>query len=277
LSGGAKVVTKMKQRQPNRYSAIIEQIFRKHYSPDTSEFTFHRSEIEKVAKELSIVLPKNLGDVLYSFRYRTLLPKAVLSAAGKGKTWLILPAGRALYRFSLIEDRSISPNRSLSETKVPDATPGIISKYSLSDEQALLAKVRYNRLIDIFTGVACYSLQSHLRTTVPDMGQVETDEIYVGIDKRGVQYVFPVQAKGGRDHLDFVQISQDFGVGESKFPSLVCRPIGTQFTRDDAIVLFEFERTGSIISVVSEKHYRLVHPDEITPSELIMYRNRTGD
>lgn len=65
----------------------------------------------------------------------------------------------------------------LAETKIPDSTPGIIAKYALNDEQALLAKVRYNRLIDIFTGVACYSLQSHLRTTVPKIGQVETDEI----------------------------------------------------------------------------------------------------
>lgn len=29
--------------------------------------------------------------------------------------------------------------------KVPDSTPGLIVKYALSDEQALLAKARYNR------------------------------------------------------------------------------------------------------------------------------------
>jgi len=43
-------------------------------------------------------------------------------------------------------------------TKVPDSSPGIVAKYALSDEQALLAKVRYNRLVDIFSGVTCYSL-----------------------------------------------------------------------------------------------------------------------
>jgi hypothetical protein len=73
----------------------------------------------------------------------------------------------------------------MAETKVPDSTPGVIAMYALSDEQALLAKLRYNRLIDIFTGVACYSLQSHLRTSVRTLGQVETDEIYIGLDKRG--------------------------------------------------------------------------------------------
>ena len=46
----------------------------------------------------------------------------------------------------------------------PDSTPGVIS-YALSDEQSLLATVRYNRLIDVFTGLTCYSLQNHLRTS----------------------------------------------------------------------------------------------------------------
>ena len=69
----------------------------------------------------------------------------------------------------------------------------------MSDEQALLAKVRYNRLIDVFLGVAAYSLQNHLRTTVSDVGQLEIDEIYVGVDRQGRQYVMPVQAKGGSD------------------------------------------------------------------------------
>ncbi len=41
--------------------------------------------------------------------------------------------------------------------KVPDATPGLVTKYALDDEQGLLARLRYNRLIDIFTGLVCYS------------------------------------------------------------------------------------------------------------------------
>nr|VFK40547.1 MAG: hypothetical protein BECKSD772F_GA0070984_106215 [Candidatus Kentron sp. SD]VFK46059.1 MAG: hypothetical protein BECKSD772E_GA0070983_106614 [Candidatus Kentron sp. SD]VFK79237.1 MAG: hypothetical protein BECKSD772D_GA0070982_104117 [Candidatus Kentron sp. SD] len=58
-------------------------------------------------------------------------------------------------------------------------------------------------------GLATYSLQNHLRTTVRDIGQVEIDEICVGIDKRGAQFVLPVQAKGGADQLSVVQAKQD--------------------------------------------------------------------
>ena len=72
-------------------------------------------------------------------------------------------------------------------------------------------------------GITCYSLQNHLRTSVPDIGQVETDELYVGVDARGCQYVIPVQAKGGSDTLNIVQIEQDMALCESRFPALVCR------------------------------------------------------
>ncbi|MHB9130061.1 MAG: hypothetical protein ACYDBB_03095 [Armatimonadota bacterium] len=144
----------------------------------------------------------------------------------------------------------------------------------LSDEQALLAKLRYNRLLDIFTGITCYSLQNHLRTTVPALGQVETDEIYIGVDKKGIQYAIPVQAKGGRDKMGVVQIEQDWALCTAKFPSLVCRPIGAQFMADNVIALFEFELGEQGISLVSERHYRLVPQEQITPDDLQAYRNR---
>ena len=260
---------------PNRYSQIIERIFFDYYSEGSQEIQFGRGDIERVAQELGIALPKNLGDIIYSFRYRTNLPESVRVKAPQGAVWIIRPAGRGLYKFVAIPDRPLMPQELLALTKIPDATPGIVAKYSLNDEQALLAKVRYNRLIDIFTGVTCYSLQNHLRTSVSELGQVETDEIHVGIDRRGVQYVFPIQAKGGGDKLNIVQIEQDFAVCAQKFPQLICRAIAAQFMTEGIIALFSFEISESGIALVDEKHYQLVLPDEITSEELKLYQQRT--
>jgi hypothetical protein len=162
----------------------------------------------------------------------------------------------------------------MCETKVPDSTPGIVARYALSDEQGLLARLRYNRLIDIFTGVTCYSLQNHLRTTVPTMGQVETDELYVGVDRRGAHYVFPVQAKGSQDRLSIVQIEQDYALCIYKFPSLICRPIAAQFMEGDLIALFAFEQDEKGLVISCEKHYRLVPPEEVTGTDLEAYQAR---
>ncbi len=261
----------------NRYEQIIEAIFFSHYSKHVAEFEFERKEIEKHAARLRVQLPKNLGDLVYSFRYRTALPEKITACAPQGKQWIIQPAGRSRYRFVLTAVPQIVPNPMLAETKIPDSTPGVISMYALNDEQALLAKLRYNRLIDVFSRVACYSLQNHLRTFIPDVGQVETDEIYVGVDRRGAHFVFPVQAKGGKDKLNVVQVEQDIAVCGHKFPSLVCRPIGAQFMTGSVIALFEFEQSEDTVTIVSEKHYRLVPPKELTHHDLERYKAMRPD
>ena len=134
--------------------------------------------------------------------------------------------------------------------------------------------VRYNRLIDVFTGLTCYSMQNHLRTKILENVQIETDELYIGIDKRGAHYVLPVQAKGSGEHIGSVQIRQDFDLCADKFPNAMCRSIGAQFMQDDVIVLFEFELAAPDIKIVAEKHYRLVSNTDLTEEELEQYGKR---
>ncbi len=67
-----------------RYDAIIVEIFQRHYQEGLNSFEFSRSEFAEVATDLGIVLPKNLGDVLYSFRFRKDLPSAILTTAYLG-------------------------------------------------------------------------------------------------------------------------------------------------------------------------------------------------
>ncbi len=214
--------------KPNRYSQIVEHVFLQRYQEGARVVEFTRDDLIQAAQALGIQVPKNIGDILYSFRYRGALPVAIQAKAPQGEVWVIRSVGRSLYQFVAMAPISLTPNPHLIEIKVPDATPSIVAKYTQSDEQALLAKLRYNRLLDIFTGITCYSLQSHLRTTVPGVGRIETDEVYVGINKQGVQFVLPVQAKGHADTLHIIQIEQDFALCEERFPDLICRPIAAQ-------------------------------------------------
>ena len=261
----------------NRYAQIIERVFFSHYRKGQMEFTFSRDELLRAAEEASIQRPKNIGDLVYSFRYRDELPDLIKEKAPEGLSWIIRPAGKSLYSFVAVSQPLIEPNPSLVKTKVPDSTPGIISMYALNDEQALLAKLRYNRFVDIFTGITCYSLQNHLRTFVKDVGQIETDEIYVGIDKRGAHFVFPIQAKGAKDRINIVQIEQDIAMCAQKFPALVCRPIAAQFMHSNIIALFELEQIEHELQITSEKHYLLVDPSELTSEELKQYSIRSFD
>lgn len=264
----------MAKKKASRYVQIIESIFFRHHEDGAREIFFERTEIVEEAARLKIDLPKNLGDIIYSFRYRGALPQSILDTAPAGEFWIIRPAGNARYCFALSNRPVILPNPLLAETKIPDSTPGLIEMYALSDEQALLAKLRYNRLLDTFTGLTCYSLQNHLRTKVKNVGQVEVDEIYVGLDRKGSHYVLPVQAKGGNDQINIVQIEQDMAMCAEKFPALQCRPIAGQFMTGDVIALFEFEPSGGEVAILQEKHYRLVPADQIDPEEIKQYQAR---
>ena len=145
----------------------------------------------------------------------------------------------------------------------------------MSDEQALLAKVRYNRLVDVFLGITAFSLQNHLRTTVKNVGQIEIDEIYVGLDRHGRQFVVPVQAKGGTDKHGVVQTQQDILCCAEKFPNLICRAVSAQFMTEERIALFELTVKSGDIKIVDERHYQLVAASSISADDLRQYANRT--
>jgi len=259
--------------QWNSYQSIIIDIFKRHHKKG-KDFEFERSEIGEAADRLGIERPKNLGDVVYTFRYRRPLPQPILDTQPKDRHWLILGAGDARYRFRLSKLSQIVPTKGLLIRKIPDATPEIISQYALGDEQALLAKIRYNRLIDIFLGVAAYSLQNHLRTKVLNYGQIEIDELYVGIDGKGSQYIVPVQAKGGKDSLGVIQTIQDtiYCHAEERYKNCLVRPVSAQFMEDDTIAMFELHFDGNEVSIVRERHYQLVEAENISKSDLSAYR-----
>lgn len=261
------------KRKPD-YEAIIEKIFADNYVAGADEFTFVREEIATAAAALGLKRPDNLGDVIYTYRYRKKLPQPILDKQKPGKYWLILGDGDARYRFRLSNLAYIEPTPGLLVRKIPDATPEIISRYAFNDEQALLAKIRYNRLIDTFLGVTAYSLQNHLRTKIENYGQIEIDELYVGVDARAAQFVIPVQAKGGDDILGVIQTIQDtiFCQREPRYAHSIARPVSAQFMADDVIALFELTFDGDDVSIVQERHYRLVESKSIDAKDLAIYR-----
>jgi hypothetical protein len=131
---------------------------------------------------------------------------------------------------------------------------------------------RLSDITGIFLGLTTYSLQNHLRTTVKGIGQIEIDELYIGIDKRGCHYVIPVQAKSGKDQIGVVQTTQDIRYAEQKFPGMQCRAIAAQFTKDGVIALFELMLHDQTVKIVEERHYQLVPADKLDSDAIRKYR-----
>jgi hypothetical protein len=258
-----------------RYDAVVSELFRRHFKSGSKSFDFERIELDEIIRKLNLVSIKNIGDIIYTYRFRREFPISIRKTERSGLEWAIKLAGRGRYKFRLGSPSRIIPRSDMAAIKVPDSTPEIISKYAQSDEQALLARVRYNRLIDIFLGIATYSLQNHLRTTVKDLGQIEIDELYVGLSRNGQQYTIPVQAKGNSDKLSSAQAEQDYLWCRERYPVLTCRPISAQFMPDRTIALFELSvDKDNEVHVVEERHYRLVPRDQISDEDLQKYSSR---
>ncbi|MGX5691746.1 endonuclease [Dermacoccus abyssi] len=262
-----------KSKEPNKYEQILCWVFDKHHSAGAKKIPWDREVLNDAADALKLPRVKNLGDIPYTYRFRRDMPAAINATAPSGTEWIIRGAGIGKYRFDLIPQQvPIVPNPLLAVTKIPDATPEIIAASALGDEQALLAKVRYNRLIDIFLGVTAYSLQNHLRTTTAEIGQVEVDEIYVAVDRYGRQFVLPVQAKGGNDRLGITQVEQDMAAAAEKWPEMICRNVSVQFARGGLIALFDLTVQDDRVVIRREAHYKLVPSSDISHQDLASYQ-----
>lgn len=248
----------------SKYSRIMEDIFVSSYKKGMTAVPFTRDQLVASADKLGISMPKNLGDVIYSFRYRKTLPDAIARTAPKGMCWIIRGTGSASYCFELKKESNIIPNPNLEVIPIPDNTPEVITMYQLSDEQSLLCKIRYNRLLDIFLGMATYSMQNHLRTQVKGVGQIEVDEIYIGVNKKGQHFIIPVEAKIGNDKVGVVQTMQDIQCCKEKFPDLICIPIAVHnMDGNNKLCIFRLTIDDGDVKIAEEKHYELVYASDI--------------
>ena len=264
----------MENKKKSKYSSIMEALFLEGYTPGAVSVAFTRDHLIKCANNLGISIPKNLGDVIYSFRYRSSLPESIQKTAPEGMEWIIVGTGSANYEFRLCNKSNILPNPNLENIPIPNNTPEIISMYQLSDEQSLLCKIRYNRMLDIFLGIATYSMQNHLRTQVPGIGQIEIDELYVGVNKQGQHFVMPVEAKVGNDMVGVVQLMQDIKYCEMRFPDLICVPVAVhKMESENDLCMFRLKLEGDSVKIVDEKHYKLLPAGEVERS-VIAERNR---
>lgn len=257
-----------------KYDKVIERVFFNNYVEGEKVVAFDRDELAIACDDLNIPRIKNLGDVPYSYRFRKELPLSIMEKALPGCEWIIVGTGTGKYEFCSASPGKIEPSQNRIRVKIPDATPEIVKKYAPgTDEQALLTKVRYNRLIDMFSGLTCYSIQNHLRTSLPNVGQIEIDEVYLGVNKRGAHFVIPCQAKSPGDRFGIVQVMQDIEFCKKNYPNAICKPIALQFLSENDVAILELavekDREVFRLSVVDERHYTLVTKDEVCDADIL--------
>ncbi len=260
------------------YVQIIRELFRKYHRGSRRSFEFDRADITAAASALGLRVPKNLGDNIYAIRHgREELPVDLKALAPKSKSWLLLPNGRGKYRFQAAARTFLAPDESLEATLIPDATPQILNRYVQGDEQAVLARILYSRLIDIFLGVAAYRMQSHLRTTIREFkdSQIEIDEVYLGTEQSGAHFIIPVQAKGlaPKERISCVQLICDYHWCSESYPNAVPRILAAKIIRKETIKQEQDLITIALIEARIDEHYNVTKARErhfkLVPSSLL--------
>lgn len=251
---------------PNR-DLVIERVFKKNYQPGASEVLFTvddiREAVAAVTKEKPDYKEGNIFDVKYQFvSGRRPLPASI----DQFGPWMIAGRGKAKYAFVKLAERpEVQVQQDLEVILLPDSTPEIVIEYAGSDEQGILAKLRYNRLLDIFLQITCYHLQNHWKTTIKNKGQCEIDDLYVGLNTTGKQFVVPVEAKSYGDHLNKTQIVQMIDFASARYSKLILRPVGVQEMKDGSLVFVEFTPADhpNDVKIRDSRRYKLVPMAEV--------------
>jgi hypothetical protein len=231
------------------YVPVILKLFRDRWRPGASTIVFSlddvRTAVEAVRAESDTpdrISSRNPADVVYRMRSRTKLPAEILD-----KGFHVLRAvGRGRYQFEKASSGIIEvPIKELTPTI--DQTPMPVRRLlpetmAEMDEQALLSVVSYCCLLDHFTGMKIYRLRSHVRKSVPGIGQAELDAIDVGIASGDddVPVIFPIEAKAVSDELNRVQVYNMIQYAAHYYPGLKVRPLAMKVDYQSAVHFIEF-------------------------------------
>lgn len=257
------------------YGPILLEIFRSRWRQGASSVLFTLDDIRNAADKLTLEV-RNPADLIYRMRSRTVLPKEILD-----KGFYILRAiGRGQYQFekgtsTLFEPLDSDVIEALDITPLP--VRRLLPKRAAEmDEQAVLTIASYCKLFDHFTGLQVYRLRSHVRKSVPGVGQAELDAIDVGVALRDdeMPIVFPIEAKAAADALNRVQVFNMLQYSRHYFPGLLVRPLALKVDDDSIIHIMEFNdaakasdlkivRSASYLLSLSEKQVELIDATKI--------------
>ncbi|HEX2763218.1 MAG TPA: hypothetical protein VHM92_05150 [Allosphingosinicella sp.] len=265
------------------YVPVILKLFRDRYRPGASSIIFSlddvRNAVEAVRSESAApdrISSRNPADVVYRMRSRTKLPAEILD---KG-FHVLRPIGRGQYQFErattgIFEVPVSEPTAAIDLTPTPvrRLLPETMAEM---DEQAVLTIASYCKLLDHFTGMKIYRLRSHVRKSVPGVGQAELDAIDVGIAAADdeLPVVFPIEAKAVADALNRVQIHNMIRYTQHYLPGLALRPLAIKVDYQSVVHIMEFNvaqkpgdlrivRSASYVIDTSQTQLEAIHATKV--------------
>lgn len=245
------------------YTPVLLAIFRRKFVAGMERIPFTLEEVRVELVALGIQA-RNAPDVIYRMKSRTALPEEIQLAGFK----ILEITSRGTYALVRGDSTLIAyPAEPDAVLEIEDRTPLAVQRllyaeFGNIDEQGLLSVLRYNNAFATFLGVPVYHLKSHVRKSVPGVGQAEVDDVHVAVEspqgEQGPLTIVPVEAKAKDDPVNRAQIAMQVRYAQHAFPGHPIRPLTVKLFDTGVVLFMEFNVTTSPneLTILRHAHFR---------------------
>lgn len=250
------------------YGPVLLSIFRRKFKRGMTKIVFTLEEVREELVRLGLQA-RNAADVIYRMKSRTVLPAQIQKHGFR----ILEVTSRGVYALTVGESTLIDYVAPVEGAivQVMDRTPPAVQRlfgedFGSMDEQGFLSVLRYNDLISHFLGAPSYHVKSHVRRSVPGVGQAEVDDVHVALISPGADTgpltIVPIEAKAKDDPVNRAQIAMQVRYALHAFPGLAIRPLTVKLFEDGTVLFMEFNASSdaNALKVLRHAHYKIVRP-----------------
>ena len=211
-------------RAPSKVKRALTHIFRKKYKPGLKEITFTRKELTETIEELGIP-SRNPAHIPYEASKRGGMPKEIIEAGfntilNKKEAYALVYIENNVIEFP--ESKPIIYASKIKPSLMKHIIPNGLAK---ADEQTMLSIINKHKILEHFLGLEIQHYVPHRRCSLPNIGQVEIDQIAWGIQNNDDDVVIPIEAKGGKENLTRSQMKNCVYYAQANHPGVKIRPV----------------------------------------------------
>lgn len=225
---------------------FIDYLMKNSFVDSLTPISFERTDILDVCKNEFGEAPKNLGDIVYSLRYRLDYLSNYDYLLEKDYTWTLLSTGIGQYELAPLKKLRLPNLESENVLYVDDQTPAHIHKLRPLNDQSLLMKVIQNGILNEFLQDDLMFLQAHHKVNLNNWGQAEIDGI---LASNNSSHLYLIEVKGYTEVIGWPQMIQLKMYAQQNHPDVLFTPVFIQSHRDWSFSVVQFDYKNSFPKV----------------------------
>ena len=231
---------------------FVDYLMKNNFINSLTPISFERTDILEICAKEFGKAPKNLGDIIYSLRYRLDYLSTYDYLLEKDYTWTLLSTGIGKYELSPLKKLRIPSLESEDIIYIKDNTPKHIHELRPLNDQSLLMKIIQNDILNEFLQDDLVFLQAHHKVNLQNWGQAEIDGI---LASNYSPHLYLVEVKGYTEVIAWPQMIQLKMYAQQNHSDTPFTPLFIQSHKDWSFSVVQFDYTNSFPRVKKFKRF----------------------